>query len=433
MHSMKRFLLRRMTKRPFVLLAVIAMGPQSNRLLVAGSAVGDSNARAVIDGAARALEGCTTLSFRARYHWSTTGVLGGGDGALDVEAHMARGGKFRVAVARAGEELAGVCCDGAQLTEWSAEKKAWTRYPLADRSHGLRFVQSAAGEPKVGQALARFASTWLDPPSCFTEAFKDAMQKAQRVMTRKAIVGDKACDIIEFRKRRPYGALQAREEASVAFGADTGLPVFEETIVRVKGLMVSMGEETRSIDYQTVTINVRIQPDTFTLAPPGDWEFIALERFRTESERLIGQYVADWEFRSIDGEKVSIREFSSQRPVLLIAWATWCTPCKLELAALRECYQSAEFRRRVHVVAVSADRAAEMVKVFVRQVPLPFTVVHDPEFLARHGLSALPTTLLISKRGQVVRAWGGWPEGGERQRDLVVALAELEADTVSKP
>lgn len=112
--------------------------------------------------------------------------------------------------------------------------------------------------------------------------------------------------------------------------------------------------------------------------------------------------------------------------VLLNIWATWCTPCRVEMPsiqALHEAYGPSGLR----VVAVSIDDPGSEQKIrdFVREYRLTFEVLHEPtgEIQRRYQTTGVPETLLIGRDGIIRRKVIGavdWNSPGNHA--LVAAL-----------
>lgn len=103
-------------------------------------------------------------------------------------------------------------------------------------------------------------------------------------------------------------------------------------------------------------------------------------------------------------------------------WATWCAPCRAELAKLDE-WDAAWAARGARVVAVSLDRDRERAARFATDQGLDLTVLHDgPDGLARDlDLPAVPTTYLLDREGQVVLEIHG---SGERELERLRQAVE---------
>lgn len=96
-------------------------------------------------------------------------------------------------------------------------------------------------------------------------------------------------------------------------------------------------------------------------------------------------------------------------PCLINFWATWCTPCRAEMAALNRLH--ADYAARgLSVIAVSVDEDANLVREFVRKEALTLPVLLDRGSklaTSAFGVRALPTSLLVNGQARVSAVWLG--------------------------
>jgi len=103
-------------------------------------------------------------------------------------------------------------------------------------------------------------------------------------------------------------------------------------------------------------------------------------------------------------------------------WATWCGPCRETIPELNALY--ARYRARgLVVIGLSVDENPAAVLEFQREVPMRYpTGLTNPAIAARLGdPEAIPTTLLIDRRGRLVRTFVGFVD----RTTLEAALKEL--------
>lgn len=120
-----------------------------------------------------------------------------------------------------------------------------------------------------------------------------------------------------------------------------------------------------------------------------------------------GMSLPSLELPLLDGRGHRIGESSA--PSLINFWATWCPPCRAEMASLDRLYK-AYAARGLRVIAVSVDEDAHLVREFVRQTSLEFLILLDQggAVAARQfGVSMFPTTFLINRQARVSDIWTG--------------------------
>ncbi|HHG85080.1 MAG TPA: TlpA family protein disulfide reductase [Bacteroidetes bacterium] len=133
----------------------------------------------------------------------------------------------------------------------------------------------------------------------------------------------------------------------------------------------------------------------------------------------------EFRLRDLQGRSVSLQSLLKKSPVLLDFWALWCNPCLKELPHLNEIQK--KFGKRIQVVAVNEDDASNQSKImpFVRGKGYRFRVLLDPDHVTmrRYKLTAIPTTLLINQKKEVVFFHQGYEPGDENL--LLRAVEEL--------
>ena len=107
---------------------------------------------------------------------------------------------------------------------------------------------------------------------------------------------------------------------------------------------------------------------------------------------------------TIDGKKLSLRDFKG-KPVLVHYWATWCEPCKVDIARIRELQE--KYRRDIVVVGIALDGDKASLQRFLLSKPLNWPQLYEPGGLDGRlaeelGVLTLPTMLLLDKEGVVV-------------------------------
>ena len=104
----------------------------------------------------------------------------------------------------------------------------------------------------------------------------------------------------------------------------------------------------------------------------------------------------------LSGRKIDLKSYRG-KIVLLNFWATWCTPCQVELPQF-DAWQKKYGAQGLQVLAISMDDGDAPVRRTVRRLHLDFPVVMGDARLgdAYGGVLGLPVTFLIDKEGRVV-------------------------------
>lgn len=98
------------------------------------------------------------------------------------------------------------------------------------------------------------------------------------------------------------------------------------------------------------------------------------------------------------------------KTVFLNFWATWCSPCRVEMPDIQKLYESAETEGEdaLVVLGVAApnlgnEKSEEEIKAFLEENGYTYPVLMDTtgEVFMSYGVNAFPTTFMITREGEV--------------------------------
>lgn len=98
------------------------------------------------------------------------------------------------------------------------------------------------------------------------------------------------------------------------------------------------------------------------------------------------------------------------KTVFLNFWATWCSPCRVEMPDIQKLYESAETEgeNALVVLGVAApnmgnEKSEEEIKAFLEENGYTYPVLMDTtgEVFMSYGVNAFPTTFMITREGEV--------------------------------
>ena len=134
-----------------------------------------------------------------------------------------------------------------------------------------------------------------------------------------------------------------------------------------------------------------------------------------------GQRVPDLEVVDLKGHKLHIATQSGKILVVNI-WATWCAPCRYEMPSLDKLAQMLG-SQQYEVVGLSIDNDDHLVREFLIERKVSFNNYLDidmEESKEKLGIRALPSTLIISPEGNLIKL-----VEGARDWDTPEMLAQI--------
>jgi cytochrome c biogenesis protein CcmG/thiol:disulfide interchange protein DsbE len=88
-------------------------------------------------------------------------------------------------------------------------------------------------------------------------------------------------------------------------------------------------------------------------------------------------------------------------PIVVNKWASWCGPCRAEFPHLQN--QAAEHADEVAFLGVDTDDSAAAAETFLRDNPVPYPSISDPDKEIATSLGAIefPSTIFYDDQGEI--------------------------------
>lgn len=124
--------------------------------------------------------------------------------------------------------------------------------------------------------------------------------------------------------------------------------------------------------------------------------------------------------QDLAGKKVDTQTFRNDgKPMIINFWATWCAPCKRELAAISEVYEDWQEETGVKLIAISIDDARSMARVapYINGQAWDYEIYLDPngDFKRALNVNNIPHTFLVDGSGNIVYQHNNYEPGDENE------------------
>lgn len=166
-----------------------------------------------------------------------------------------------------------------------------------------------------------------------------------------------------------------------------------------------------------------LEEDVFVEEPKAD---MTEEERQIEATTLVkvGQVAPDFSVEMLDGRTIKLSELRG-KVVMLCFWATWCPPCRQEMAHLQEGVIDHFAGKDLVVLPISRGEKREVVEKFIADNGYTFGVGLDPEraIYDMYASNFVPRTFIINKAGRVVYRVAGYDEETAEAVNAAIAKA----------
>lgn len=122
---------------------------------------------------------------------------------------------------------------------------------------------------------------------------------------------------------------------------------------------------------------------------------------------MVNRPAPDFTLTTFKGTTISLEGLKG-KPIVINFWASWCPPCRIEAPLLERTWRAYKNRDVVFVGVDVQDREEDALN-YIREFDITYPNGPDPtgEISIDYGVSGLPVTFFVSKKGEIVRRWVG--------------------------
>lgn len=158
-------------------------------------------------------------------------------------------------------------------------------------------------------------------------------------------------------------------------------------------------------------------PEQLATQPPAT-EPVGETQQGTEAENILAP---DFTVYDRDGNTVHLYDFIG-KPIVLNFWASWCSPCKMEMPDFNEKYLalSDEIQFLMINMTDGSRETVETATAFIEDQGYSFPVFYDSDMDAAYtyGAYSLPTTYFIDAEGHAIAQATGAIDADTLQRGI---------------
>jgi thiol-disulfide isomerase/thioredoxin len=125
-------------------------------------------------------------------------------------------------------------------------------------------------------------------------------------------------------------------------------------------------------------------------------------RASAPGEVEVGAALRDATMQGLNGPPRKLSEFRG-KPLIINVWASWCGPCRAEMASLDR-LAWLELAREFNIIGISTDDYPERAKAWLKDSNATISQFIDSRLQMEHmlGASRLPLTVLVGADGRVL-------------------------------
>ncbi len=176
---------------------------------------------------------------------------------------------------------------------------------------------------------------------------------------------------------------------------------------------------TMDIYFNNWKINSVTDESVFKFSPPP-----GVSKVEPKKEVMLGKKAPDFTLSTLDGKKISLKDYEGKKVVVIDFWATWCGPCRMAMPILQEVYDELK-DKDVVFLAVNVGEEKSKVENYIKKINYPIPVLLDTEgrTATAYNVQSIPRLVIIGKDGIVKGGHTG--VSGNMKEELKKEILEI--------
>ncbi len=138
----------------------------------------------------------------------------------------------------------------------------------------------------------------------------------------------------------------------------------------------------------------------------GQWALLETGLKDATDEKALADESFNYQFtiKDLKGTKINVDQFKG-KVIFLNLWATWCGPCRAEMAGIQRLYEKTN-KDKVIFLMLSIDNDEDKGKIidYMKTKGFTFQAYQPSGYLPEQlQVPSIPTTFVISKDGKIVK------------------------------
>lgn len=146
----------------------------------------------------------------------------------------------------------------------------------------------------------------------------------------------------------------------------------------------------------------------------------------TASEASRKDFDYNFTIKDLEGNRIAMETLKG-KVIFLNLWATWCGPCRWEMASIQALYEKVKNEKVVFIMlSIDTDENQKRVAAYMRDKRFTFKAYMPTGYLTEQlNVPSIPTTFIVSPDGKIARKEVGAQDFNTKSfENLLEKLAE---------